>query len=109
MPYLRRDAPASVPDAETLDELLGLPNRKSKKTRAVKTRDQLSETQRKRKHLVSLGIRQTRIQGDPFGMLHSWAGNIAHPEDERIVSRRLVFHQLGRTTIHLLTDRLYWY
>jgi len=85
MPYSRKNAPLAVPDCETIEYLLGAPNPKSKATRAVKPLDEASGAQQKRKNLVRLGKRCTQIPGDPFGLWPSWAGNVGHPEDERMV------------------------
>ncbi|RYP61581.1 hypothetical protein DL770_009758 [Monosporascus sp. CRB-9-2] len=84
MPLSRREAPASIPDAETIESLLGRLNLLTKGRRTIKTLQELTESERERKGLVKLGVRCNRIEGDPFGVLISWAGNVAHPEDDRI-------------------------
>jgi hypothetical protein len=86
MPFSRKDKPAAIPDGETIESLLGERNPLSKKTRRIKPLDQLSEDERRRTNLVRQGIRCTSIQGDPFGVLASWADNLSHGEDERMVS-----------------------
>ncbi|RYP42693.1 hypothetical protein DL767_000062 [Monosporascus sp. MG133] len=84
MPLSRSEAPASIPDAETIESLLGRLNLLTKGRRTIKTLQELTESERERKGLVKLGVRCKRIEGDPFGVLMSWAGNVAHPEDDRI-------------------------
>ncbi|RYP43602.1 hypothetical protein DL768_009845 [Monosporascus sp. mg162] len=84
MPLSRSEAPASIPDAETIESLLGRLNLLTKGRRTIKTLHELTESERERKGLVKLGVRCKRIEGDPFGVLMSWAGNVAHPEDDRI-------------------------
>ncbi|KAI1085586.1 hypothetical protein F5B20DRAFT_8035 [Whalleya microplaca] len=84
MPFRWKDAPASVPTAQTIEALLGRPNESTPVTKKIKTFNELTGPERERNNLVSLGTRCTRIPGDPFGLLTSWAGNVAHPEDARI-------------------------
>ncbi|RYP69894.1 hypothetical protein DL771_005837 [Monosporascus sp. 5C6A] len=84
MPLSRSEAPASIPDAETIESLLGRLNLLTKGSRTIKSLQELTESERERKGLVKLGVRCRRIEGDPFGVLMSWAGNVAHPEDDRI-------------------------
>ncbi|RYP62923.1 hypothetical protein DL769_007128 [Monosporascus sp. CRB-8-3] len=84
MPLSRSEAPASIPDAETIESLLGRLNLLTKGRGTIKTLQELTESERERKGLVRLGVRCKRIEGDPFGVLMSWAGNVAHPEDDRI-------------------------
>jgi hypothetical protein len=91
MPFSRKDAPPTVPDCETIEYLLGAPNPKNKVTRAITPLDEASGAQRKRKNLVRLGKRCTQILGDPFGLWTSRAGNVAHPEEERMVCSRRFF------------------
>jgi hypothetical protein len=90
MPFRRKDAPPTVPDCETIEYLLGAPNKKSRATRAVKPFDENSKAQKRRKNLVRLGERCTQIPGDPFGLWPSWTGNIAHPKDGRMVCVHLL-------------------
>ncbi|RYO83998.1 hypothetical protein DL766_008355 [Monosporascus sp. MC13-8B] len=84
MPFRRSEAPASIPDAETIGSLLGRLNLSAEGRRAIRTLQELAGSGRGHKGLVKLGVRCKRIEGDPFGVLMSWAGNIAHPEDDRI-------------------------
>ncbi|RYP60663.1 hypothetical protein DL769_008023 [Monosporascus sp. CRB-8-3] len=85
MPYSRADAPSGVPDSETVEMLLSERNtcttKKALKNRALQ---ELSEEERRRTGLVKLGMRCTSIPGDPYGILPSWAGNVAHFRDPRM-------------------------
>ncbi|KAK2615286.1 hypothetical protein N8I77_002051 [Diaporthe amygdali] len=75
----------SVPDEETIDHLLGRRNNFDRRTKSIKTIEELSEKERNQVHLVTLGKRQTRIEGDPFGIYPAWAGNVGHPRDDRMI------------------------
>ncbi|RYP80092.1 hypothetical protein DL770_006375 [Monosporascus sp. CRB-9-2] len=85
MPYPRADAPSGIPDSETIETLLNERNtcttKKALKKRALQ---ELSEEERRRAGLVKLGMRCTSIPGDPYGILPSWAGNVAHFHDPRM-------------------------
>ncbi|KAI0007275.1 hypothetical protein F4779DRAFT_643313 [Xylariaceae sp. FL0662B] len=82
MPFLLADAPEGLPDAETIEGLLAEPNDENR----VKTLQELSPKERAQTNLVSLEKRCDAIPGDPFGILPSWAGNVGHMMDERMVS-----------------------
>ncbi|RYP66932.1 hypothetical protein DL771_007506 [Monosporascus sp. 5C6A] len=95
MPSLRADTPSSVPDCETIEYLLGKRNKTNKQTRQVKTLGELSSEERLKTGLVRLGKRTTKINGDPFGVLAVWAGNVSHQNDERMLEiLPLLFEQL---------------
>ncbi|RYP69435.1 hypothetical protein DL771_006087 [Monosporascus sp. 5C6A] len=85
MPYSRADAPSGIPDSETIEVLLSERNtcttKKALKKRALQ---ELSEEERRRTGLVKLGMRCTSIPGDSYGILPSWAGNVAHFRDPRM-------------------------
>ncbi|KAK8878818.1 hypothetical protein PGQ11_000112 [Apiospora arundinis] len=101
MPYLRAEAPPHIPDHETIESLLGQKyTDHSKRVRKTKTFQQLTEEERARKNLVQLGTWTERIQGDPYGFWSSWAGNIAHPRDERMYDiLGPIFDELNATPI----------
>ncbi|RYO90484.1 hypothetical protein DL764_008442 [Monosporascus ibericus] len=84
MPLSRSEAPASISDSEAIESQLGRLNLLTKGRRTIKTLQELTEYERERKGLLNLGVRCKCIEGDPFGVLMSWAGNVAHPEDDRI-------------------------
>lgn len=86
MPFLRADAPPHVPDEETIEYLLAEKNPTSKASSKVLTLQQLKPLVRERTGIIDLGKRKMRIQGDPWGHYLSWAGNVAHPQDARVVS-----------------------
>lgn len=88
MPYLKADAPLGTPETETLENLLGKKNAHSTRLRRIKTIQELTDEERKKTGLVTIGNRCIAIPGDPFGVYPSWAGNVAHPEDERMVCCR---------------------
>ncbi|KAK4447927.1 hypothetical protein QBC34DRAFT_381764 [Podospora aff. communis PSN243] len=79
MPFRRADAPATIPDEETIEWLLNHQNLTSKRGEATKLLDELNEEERGRTGLVKLGERTRTIQGDPFGIFPAWAGNVGHP------------------------------
>lgn len=85
MPLKRQEASPSFPRQETLEFLLGDRNKESKATRHIKHLGELTEAERAESNLVRLGKRRTAIPGDPFGVWCSWAGNVGHGEDERMV------------------------
>ncbi|RYP42604.1 hypothetical protein DL767_000128 [Monosporascus sp. MG133] len=91
MPSLRADTPSGVPDCETIEYLLGKRNKTNKQTRQVKTLAELSFEERLKTDLVRLGKRTTKINGDPFGMLAVWAGNleILPPLFEQLKARKV--------------------
>ncbi|RYP83153.1 hypothetical protein DL769_001459 [Monosporascus sp. CRB-8-3] len=82
--------PSGVPDCETIEYLLGKRNKTNKQTRQVKTLAELSFEERLKTGLVRLGKRTTKIDGDPFGMLAVWAGNVSHQNDERMLKAQKV-------------------
>lgn len=86
MPSRRAEAPASVPDCETIEDLLGVRNRFDARTRKTRTLAELTDDERSKTNLVAFGTRQERIEGDPFAVIPSWAGNVGHPRDVRMVS-----------------------
>lgn len=88
MPYLKADAPLNTPEAETLESLLGKKNYHNTRLKRIKTIQDLTDAERNRSGLVTIGKRCITIPGDPFGVYPSWAGNVAHPEDERMVCCR---------------------
>ncbi|RYP76307.1 hypothetical protein DL769_003647 [Monosporascus sp. CRB-8-3] len=81
MPKFRHEAPHSIPDVETLDDLLG---DRSDRSPNVKTIHMLSPSEKEQTHLVTFGKRKTDIDGDPEGIWYRWAGNIAHPQHPRM-------------------------
>lgn len=85
MPSFRADSPAEVADQETLEYLLGKRNSYIPRFRTTKAWQGLSSEERRSTNLVALGKRTETIQGDPFGVLAVWAGNVGHPRDERMV------------------------
>ncbi|OIW34298.1 hypothetical protein CONLIGDRAFT_688047 [Coniochaeta ligniaria NRRL 30616] len=82
MPFSNKNAPSTIPEQETIEFLLGERNEFSKAARRVKPLRKLSKEERAETRLVSLGKRTPTIQGDPFGVWCSWAGNVGHGEDE---------------------------
>lgn len=86
MPFLRAEAPPHVPDEETIEYLLGEENKSTKSTAKISPLQMLKPDVRERTGLITLGKLQTRIQGDPWGYYFSWAGNVSHPDDMRVVS-----------------------
>lgn len=86
MPFLRAEAPPHVPDEETIEYLLGEENKSSKRTAKISPLQDLEPDVRQRTGLITLGKLQKRIQGDPWGYYFSWAGNVSHPDDRRVVS-----------------------
>ncbi|KAI1081826.1 hypothetical protein F5B20DRAFT_588382 [Whalleya microplaca] len=95
MPYHRADAPASIPDHEIIESLLGRSNNHDYRTRRIKRLNQLSKEEQERTGLITLGKRKTHIPGDPYGVYPSWAGNIGHPRDIAMFSvLRPIFKQL---------------
>lgn len=89
MPLCRFEARSSIPDEETIEFLLSRNNSFDKHTKSIKTISELSGDEKGRENLVTLGKRQTRIEGDPFGVYPAWAGNVGHPRDDRMVSKVL--------------------
>ncbi|CAJ2507255.1 Uu.00g084410.m01.CDS01 [Anthostomella pinea] len=59
-------------------------NRSTRSADRVKTLQQLTSEEHERKKIIALGTFCKQIQGDPFGIYFSWAGNVAHPEDQRM-------------------------
>lgn len=93
MPLLRSEAPASIPDEETLEYLLGkrvsdaIPSLR----RETKALNELNDAAEARTGLVTPGVRQEIIPGDPHGIYHYWAGNIGHQRDSRMVRHSFSF------------------
>lgn len=85
MPSSRAEAPSHIPDEETIESLLGQRKLTSKASSKVKPLHELKPDQRQRTGVVELDKRKMRIQGDPWGHYLSWAGNVAHPDDRRVV------------------------
>lgn len=90
MPFLRAEAPPHVPDEETIEYLLGEENKSSKRAAKVSPLQDLKPDVRQRTGLITLGKLQKRIQGDPWGYYFSWAGNVSHPYDMRVVGTLLL-------------------
>ncbi|KAI0024321.1 hypothetical protein F4780DRAFT_768939 [Xylariomycetidae sp. FL0641] len=96
MPYHRADAPASIPDAETIESLFGERNRFGVHKRRIPKLDELSDEARQKIGIVRLGKRTTAINGDPYGLLPCWAGNVGHAVDPRMESvMRSIFGSLN--------------
>lgn len=87
MPSFRCEAPSSIPDEETIEHLLGQKNNFDKRTKSIKTITELSDAEKIKVNLVTLGTRQTCIEGDPFAVYPAWAGNVGHPRDVRMVRK----------------------
>lgn len=85
MPFLRAEAPPHVPDEETIEYLLGKKNNSSKRAAKISPLKDLKPDVRQRTGLITLGKLQKRIQGDPWGYYFSWAGNVSHAADMRVV------------------------
>lgn len=90
MPYARADAPPGLPDSETIETLLGNRNTNGARTHKKKTLAGLNDEERRQTGLITLGKRHTKIPGDPYGVYLSWAGNVAHPKDDRMVHQPLL-------------------
>lgn len=86
MPFLRAEAPPHVPDEETIEYLLGEDNNSTKRAAKISPLQDLEPDVRQRTGLITLGKLKKRIQGDPWGYYFSWAGNVCHPDDMRVVS-----------------------
>ncbi|KAI5920650.1 hypothetical protein F4810DRAFT_723205 [Camillea tinctor] len=84
MPYHIASAPVGIPEYETIESLLGLPNPSTKHTRGIKTLQELNDEEKRNFNLITLGKRCTAIPGDPYGLYPAWSGNVAHPKDRRI-------------------------
>lgn len=89
MPSCRSEASPWIPDEETIEHLLGRKNSFDKRTKSIKTITELSEEEKHQMKLITPGKRQTRIEGDPFGVYPAWAGNVGHPRDDRMVRKIL--------------------
>lgn len=83
MPYLRKDAPAHIPEGELIESLLG-----KKCDNFIKPLQKLTDEERKRTNIVQIGKRNADIDGDPYGVWASWSGNVYHPKDKRMVRIR---------------------
>lgn len=81
MPYLRKDAPPHIPEDELIESLLS----EEKYDCTTQALQDISDEERNLTNLVRLGKRTERIPGDPFGVWPCWTGNVAHPEDLRMV------------------------
>ena len=81
MSYSLSNAPPNIPDAELIESLLWERVKRSQ-TRPLQ---ELTEAERNKTNLVQLGKRETRIEGDPYGVWCAWAGNVCHQEDDRMV------------------------
>ncbi|RYP93196.1 hypothetical protein DL770_000671 [Monosporascus sp. CRB-9-2] len=85
MPYLNRaDAPGSIPDAELIETLLNQRNTFNHRTKRIRKLNELTQEQRSRTGLLTLGKREEVIQGDPYALYPYWAGNVGHPRDPRM-------------------------
>ncbi|KAK8137387.1 hypothetical protein PG984_005327 [Apiospora sp. TS-2023a] len=106
MPYRLADAPDRVPESQTLEVLLGKRNQSSPSTQKTKTLQELDDAERRQTGLVKLGKTTDKIQGDPFGIHYGWAGNVAHPTDERMLRiMPEIFEKLNESTINA-TDEI---
>lgn len=56
-----------------------------RQVRLTKLLQKLTDEERQQTDLVKLGQRQEYIQGDPFGVWSSWAGNVYYLTDLRMV------------------------
>lgn len=86
MPSLRAEAPPYVPDEETIEYLLSEADKSSKFRAKISPLQDVKPDVRQRTGLITLGKLQQRIQGDPYGYYFSWAGNVSHSADMRVVS-----------------------
>lgn len=86
MPSLRAEAPPHVPDEETIEHLLGEADKSSKSRAKISPLQYVKPDVRQRTGLITLGKLQERIQGDPYGYYFSWAGNVSHSAEMRVVS-----------------------
>ncbi|RYP11338.1 hypothetical protein DL764_000156 [Monosporascus ibericus] len=82
MPYSEANAPDHIPEGELVEALLS--ERRPGGIGAVPLQE-LTPEQRATTNLVKLGERNDRIKGDPYGVLAKWSGNVAHPEDVRML------------------------
>lgn len=89
MPCLKSDAPPGTPDERTIESLMGARNHKNNSTATIKCLHELTEEEKTNVGLAKFGKRCTKIPGDPFGVLSSWAGNIAHHQDDRMVCKTM--------------------
>ncbi|KAK8137519.1 hypothetical protein PG984_003012 [Apiospora sp. TS-2023a] len=85
MPYHKDHAPPGTAEELTVEHLLSKRNDKDDNTKNVKTLSELSDQERSATGLVRLGKRCTKISGDPFGLYSSWAGNVSHASDARML------------------------
>jgi hypothetical protein len=76
MPYLQKDAPDHIPEEEWIESLLC-----DRIDGGIKPFQDLTEDERQQTNLVQIGKRTERIQGDPYGLWCSWAGNDNHQRD----------------------------
>ncbi|KAK8090051.1 hypothetical protein PG997_005012 [Apiospora hydei] len=81
VPYLEAEAPPHIPEGETIEWLLGEVDNSSKSAAKTKTYQELTDEERERTGLVRLSKRTDVIQGDPYGVLSSWTGNVSHQLD----------------------------
>lgn len=79
-----------MPDEETIEYLLGKENNSTKRAAKISPLQDLKPDVRERTGLITLGKLETRIQGDPWGYYFSWAGNVCHPDDMRVVSLQVI-------------------
>ncbi|RYP61941.1 hypothetical protein DL771_009948 [Monosporascus sp. 5C6A] len=85
MPYLNRaEAPDSIPDAELIETLLNQRNTFNHRTKRIRKLNELTQEQRSRTGLLTLGKREEVIQGDPYALYPYWAGNVGYPRDPRM-------------------------
>ncbi|RYP67436.1 hypothetical protein DL769_005768 [Monosporascus sp. CRB-8-3] len=82
MPYSEANAPDHIPEGELVEALLS--EKRPGGIGTVPLQD-LTPEQRAITNLVKLGERNDRIKGDPYGVLAKWSGNVAHPEDVRML------------------------
>jgi hypothetical protein len=86
MPFSRINAPSWIPEEEAIESLLSERNEPNRQTSKIKTLQELSASEKSRQNFVELGVRMMHIQGDPWGEYLSWAGNVGHLKDPRLVS-----------------------
>ncbi|KAK8006007.1 hypothetical protein PG991_012304 [Apiospora marii] len=85
MPFLRAEAPPGTPEEETIEYLLGRRHTQVKHRRKIKTYGEITDEQRAETGLVQWGKRRDVIPGDPYGLWRSWAGNLSHHRDDRML------------------------
>ncbi|KAK6855582.1 hypothetical protein PG995_007733 [Apiospora arundinis] len=85
MPNLMSESAPGTPTEHTIEYLLGQRNVEEKSKKDLKSLGELTDHERSATGIVRLGTRRTKIPGDPFGLYSSWAGNVSHPGDKRML------------------------